>query len=382
MQKSLKVLSISSDRKLFEEGSSVSERISEYGKLVRELHIVVLAKKSLGLKDKQIAPNVWVYSSNSSSRWLYIRDASKLGKKIVFEKKFVRGEALITAQDPFENGRVGLKVKKKWRLPLEVQLHTDPFSPYFGGFLNGIRKIIARNVLRNADGVRVVTEGLKQKIAGMTSAEIRVLPIYVDKEKIEAGQVAFDLHARYPWRFILLVVARLAPEKNLKMVLEVLAGVRKFFPDTGLVIVGSGTEERSLRSLTKKLMLEGAVEFVGWQNDLTSFYKTANVFIQTSFYEGYGLSLVEAGLLGLPIISTPVGLAKELESGKEAYIFSIDEPDMFVNGIIDLIEDNYKRENLRINMKQFLDKKLISKDEYMAQIKDGWEKVANRIQVK
>ena len=85
---SIKVLSIGSDRKLFEEGSAVSERIKEYGTLVGELHIVVFALKSLGLKEKQIAPNVWVYPTNSFSKWLYVHDASKLGQKIVLEHKF------------------------------------------------------------------------------------------------------------------------------------------------------------------------------------------------------------------------------------------------------------------------------------------------------
>src|SRR3989344_1516262 len=159
MEKSLKILSISSDRKIFEVGSAVSERMKEYGALVGELHIVVLSKGSLGLKEKQVAPNVWAYPTNSSTRWLYVRDASILGKKIIFDKKFVRGESLITTQDPFECGLAGLNIKNKWRLPLEVQLHTDPFSPYFNGALNIIRKFIARGVLKHADGVRVVTQG-------------------------------------------------------------------------------------------------------------------------------------------------------------------------------------------------------------------------------
>src|SRR6185503_8011999 len=113
---------------------------------------------------KQLAPNVWIYPTNSVSRWSYINDANRLGREIVFKNKFVRGQALITAQDPFESGLVAYKVKKRWRLPLEIQLHTDPFSPYFKDFLNIIRKFIARKVLRNADTVRVVSEELKAKV--------------------------------------------------------------------------------------------------------------------------------------------------------------------------------------------------------------------------
>lgn len=376
----MKILSIGSDRKLFEEGSAVSERIKEYGKLVEEYHVVVFAKRSLGLKERQLSINVWIYPTNSFSRWLYVSDAKRIGKKIVFDKKFVRGESLITTQDPFESGWAGLKVKNKWRIPLEVQLHTDPFSSYFTGFLNSIRKVIVKKVLREADGVRVVSESLKSKISSMTHAQVSVLPIYVDKKIIENARISFDLHTLYPWHFILLSVSRLAPEKNIGLALEVLARVREKFPSTGLVIVGSGPEEGRLRILVRKLRLEGVVEFVGWQDNLTSFYKTANAFIQVSLFEGYGLSLIEAGLSGLPVLTTPVGIASELENGKDAYIYPANRPDMFASRIIELIESNQKRENLRMNLKNTLDTKLLSKEDYMAQIKDNWERISNKVQ--
>lgn len=372
---------ISSDRNILIPESAVYERMKEYGGLVEELHIVLLSDSGHSLKDKQISGNVWVYPTNSSFNLLRPVDAIRMGKKIVFEKKFVRGKSVITAQDPFECGWAGLKIKKKWRIALEVQLHTDPFSPYFRGFKNAVRKLFVKGILRNADSVRVVNASLKAVISKCGSADIRVLPIYVDQKKIEESPIVFDLHARYPWHFIMLTVSRLAPEKNIGLAIRVLALVREKFPGTGLVIVGSGPEEDRLKELVRKLQLVGAVEFTGWQENLASFYKTANVFIQTSLFEGYGLSLVEAGLSGLPVITTPVGIAGELEHGKDAYIYPPENAEMFARGVMDLIENNYKRENLRINMKHALDTKLISKADYMAQIKDIWEKTAQKVKI-
>lgn len=374
----LKVLMISSDRNILVPRSTVSERMKEYGTLIEELHIVLLTDSSHRLKETALAKNVWVYPTNSIFKFMRPVDAARIGKRVVLDKKFVRGQSVITVQDPFECGWAGLKVKKKWRIPLEVQLHTDPFSPYFGGFLNNIRKKVAKKILRNADGVRVVATSLKSRLSNLVSAEVRVLPIYVDQKKIEESRIAFDLHARYLWHFILLAVSRLAPEKNLSLALHTLSLVRERFPDTGLVIVGSGPEEGRLKMLVKKLKLIGAVEFVGWQDNLTSFYKTANAFIQTSFFEGYGIALVEAGLSGLPVITTPVGIAQELEHGKDAYIYPFD-PELFAQGILDLIENNHKRENLRMNMKRTLGSKLISKEEYLRELKSGWEKTAANI---
>ena len=375
MEQPLKVLMISSDRNVLQPGSAVAARMKEYGALISELHIVLLSDTSHGLKDTQLATNVWVYPTNSATSFLRPFNAGALGKKIVFEKKFVRGESLITAQD-MECGWAGLRIKKKWRIPLEVQVHTDIFSPYFSRFQNRVRRFFARRVLAGADAVRVVSEELRGKIAPLTGARISVLPICVEKERIENAPLSFDLHARYPWNFIILTVSRLTPEKNLSVALQTLALIRRRFSNAGLLIVGSGPEESVLKALVKKSHLEGYVEFAGWQRDLASFYKTANVFLQTSLFEGYGLALIEAGLSGLPVVTTPVGIAAELEHGKDAYIYPINRPDLMAIGIIDLIENNHKRENLKFNLKRTLESKLISKADYMARIKDNWEKAA------
>lgn len=369
---------VSSDRNVVVPGSTVAERMKEYGALVEELHIVLLSDKSHDFKETQIGKNVWVYPTNSWTKFMRPIDAASLGKRIVYEKKFVRGRSVITAQD-FESAWAGLKVKRKWRLPLEVQVHTDPFSPYFSGFQNYVRKLQAKKILRSADSVRVVSESLARQVASLTGTEIRVLPIYIDWEKIEKSRVTFDLHARYGWQFVLLSVARLAPEKNLPLALEALALVREKYPDTGLVIVGSGPEENQLKSLVGKMRLDGHVEFAGWQNDLGSFYKTANAYLQTSFFEGYGLSLVEAGLSGLPVVTTPVGVAQEFADGKELLVAPVGRPDVFAARIIELMESNQKRENLKLNFKNALESKLISKETYLKRLLENWEKTAQKV---
>jgi glycosyltransferase involved in cell wall biosynthesis len=374
----LKVLMVSTDRQIFIPRSAVQERMKEYGALVEELHIVVLTDAAHGFKEIQLSANTWAYPTNSWMKFMRPIDGGRLGKKIVFNRRFVRGRSVVTAQDPFECGWAALSVKNKWRLPLEVQLHTDPFSPYFSGFLNNLRKGMAGRVLRRADTVRAVSQAVGGMMAGRTPAPVTVLPIYVDKS-IQEAPISFDLHARFGWGFVLLAVARLAPEKNLGLALEALALVRKKYPDTGLVIVGSGPEENELKNYARKLGLSGFVEFPGWQNELGSFYKTANIFIQTSRFEGYGLALVEAGLCGLPVLTTEVGVAREFTDGKELYFLPQGEPEIIAQKIIELIENNSKRENLKFNLKNSLIEKLISKEEYLQRLAGNWETLAKKV---
>jgi len=378
----LKVLMISSDRKILEQGSAVSDRMKEYGELVEELHIVLLSDVSHKLQESTLSKNVWVYPTNSSSKWFRSSGATRLGKKIIFDKKFVRGKSLITTQDPFECGWAGMKIKNKWRIPLEVQLHTDPFSPYFSGFPNSIRKRIAGKVIKKADSLRVVSQSVGEQISKkffIAQNKINILPIYVDRTRIEEGHINFDLHARFGWHFILLAMSRLTPEKNLPMALSVLKRVLEFFPTTGLVIVGAGPEEGKIKNLIKTLGLEKNVTLVGWQEDLASYYKSANMFIQTSFFEGYGLALVEAGLSGLPIVTTAVGIANDLKNGEDAYICPVGDVEYMFKAVYDLIENNPKRETLRLNIKHKLDSILITKEEYLVRLKKAWEETASKV---
>jgi glycosyltransferase involved in cell wall biosynthesis len=72
------------------------------------------------------------------------------------------------------------------------------------------------------------------------------------------------------------------------------------------VIVGDGSEKN-------KLKLDDNVVLDGWQNKETiySYYKTADMLLVTSDYEGYGLTIIEALAAGLPVLSTDVGIARE-----------------------------------------------------------------------
>jgi glycosyltransferase involved in cell wall biosynthesis len=374
----LKVLMISSDQNIFIPESPVASRMVEYGSLVEELHIIVESDARRGLNNFELSPNIWVYSTNSTNKFLRPVDAARLGKKIVSERKFVRGSSLITTQDPFECGWAGLKVKKKWHLPLEVQLHTDPFSPYFSGFLNSIRRLIANNVLKEADSVRVVSESLKESIKPHTNGQITVLPIFVDKEKIERSRNGNDTYENPEGKFTLLTASRLTSEKNLDLALKVLAKVKERNPKIRLVILGSGPEENSLKRMSKRLGLSGEVIFMGWQENLSRFYRSANIFIQTSLFEGYGLSLVEAGIFGLPIITTPVGIVGELEDGKDLYICPQGDVEAFTGAVIELMENSFKRENIKLNISRTLSAKLLSKESYLEKLKENWIKTAKR----
>ena len=78
----------------------------------------------------------------------------------------------------------------------------------------------------------------------------------------------------------------------------------------------------------------------GWQDDLTSYYKNADLFLNVSNYEGYGLAL-EAAISGCPIVTTDVGIAPELQkSGATISICPVGDVICIADGIINNLSVN------------------------------------------
>jgi glycosyltransferase involved in cell wall biosynthesis len=307
----MKLLMISTDRKLFEEDSAVLNRMLKLANDYEQLHIIVFCLGNLRLTRKTFG-NLTIVPTNSLNRFLYPLSAIILAQKAAKFLKFNVSD-FITCQDPFEAGLVGVWIKSLFKLNLELQIHTDIFSRYFykHSLLNRIRYCLAMFTLPRADRIRVVSEKLKQNliVRGYNQAVIEVRPVAYDFSNLDAAP-KFELKKNYPeFKKIILMVSRLESEKNISLAISAFVDLNR--QDIGLFIVGSGREEKKLKNLVHKFNLEKKVRFEGWQNDLGSYYRGADVLLSTSLYEGYGLIFAEAEYCGLPIISTDVGIAKE-----------------------------------------------------------------------
>ena len=311
---------ISTDRKIFEEGSAVRARQAEYAKEWDEVHIIIFDKsrrKGERSRETVIAPNCWAYSTQSWTKMMYPFDAMGLGRFLI-EK---RGITTITCQDPSLTAMAGISLKKQFNIPLEIQVHTDIGSPFFGYTLsNKIRKILALSYLPKADTIRVVSRTIKEYLVGslgIGADKIIVKPIAVDTEKIKNAPIipGADLRLKYPqFEKILLVASRLEREKNVGLAIDAMKEVVKKMPKVGLIVVGKGSESEKCNRQRAKLGLNSTILFESWadQQTLFSYYKTADVFLNTSLFEGYGMTLIEAHAAGCKILSTDVGVAREV----------------------------------------------------------------------
>ena len=95
--------------------------------------------------------------------------------------------------------------------------------------------------------------------------------------------------------------------------------------------------------------LHGNVVFAGWSDDIVSYYKTADLFLLTSDYEGYGMTLIEAAAAGCPIVTTDVGAVGEIITKDNALVCPVGDKECLAKQIRLAIENKGMRERLARN---------------------------------
>lgn len=367
----MNILVISLDRNIFTQGSNVATRMAKSGEIADSWHIVVFnLRKTKKYERISLADNVFVYPTNSISKFNYFFDTMKIVKEIYSHVKF----DLIITQDPFELGILGLMLKRKYKVSLQLQIHTDFLSPYFKkeSLQSRLRAMMANFTIKRGDCFRVVSKRIYDSIIAkynISAKKIMLLPVVIETEKLKnapqinwrSGYLQFD--------FFIVMASRITREKNIGMAINAMGTIVKSYPKCALVIIGDGPKKNAIVSLAKTSNVTNNIIFLGWQNDLSSYYKGADIFLLTSNYEGYCMSVAEAMSLGKPIVMTDVGLAGELLVDNEnGVVVPIGNSSKLAQTILHLIEHKEERERLGKSA-ELVSAKLLSENAYMEEYK-------------
>jgi 1,2-diacylglycerol 3-alpha-glucosyltransferase len=149
---------------------------------------------------------------------------------------------------------------------------------------------------------------------------VHVIPTGLNLGEFTGGdRAAFRTrHSISDNRPVMLLVGRVAHEKNIGFLLRVLAAVRVSVPNVLFVIAGEGPAREALRRQVVAEGLSDNVLFVGYldrSTELRDCYRAADVFVFASRTETQGLVLLESLALGVPVVSTAVLGTKEVLHG-------------------------------------------------------------------
>lgn len=175
-----------------------------------------------------------------------------------------------------------------------------------------------------ADLIITPSNHLKNVVKGWGVKENRIKVIY-NGTKLKNKPDPIDDQPNDYFKFI--TVGRLAPWKNIDIIIEALSDYKKANQNFIFYIVGSGPEEIKLKKLVNDLDLENFVTFTGQlqKDDLNYYLQKSDIYIQASSYEGLPHVILEAMSHNLSIISTPIGGTNEvIQDGKNGWVWELE----------------------------------------------------------
>lgn len=139
--------------------------------------------------------------------------------------------------------------------------------------------------------------------------------------------------------------ARLVPVKNFQLFLDTAKLVEYKHPDTVFLIAGSGPDFFSLQEYATEIGISANVQWLGplYGKDLVDAYHASDVFLSTSDYEGFGLTLVEAMAAGKPVVSTAVGGTVDIVvDGETGRLCPAGDAESLAAAVLELLDDPTK----------------------------------------
>jgi glycosyltransferase involved in cell wall biosynthesis len=178
---------------------------------------------------------------------------------------------------------------------------------------NGLRHAFySRLVLPRLDGVISVSGSTLEAVEQLYELSVPAvcIPCAVDP-KVVAPTIDRDVIRQRTGTPldapVVVCVGSLSQEKRLDRLLRAAAAVKERIPALHVWIVGDGPLRHALASEVRTSSLAHCVRFLGVQNQVANYMNAADLVALTSDSEGMPAVLLEAGLLGLPVVATRVG---------------------------------------------------------------------------
>lgn len=209
-----------------------------------------------------------------------------------------------------------------------------------------------RNTLINTisyyDKVVCVSEGVRSVYAKAYSEyenKMTVIENYVDAYRvIEKAKDKVEINNDK--KLIFCTCGRLSKEKGFDLAVEAAAILKENGIDFIWYFVGDGTEKSHIQSLVEEFSVSDNVFITGYKSNPYPYIKECDIYVQTSYEEAQPLTILEAMILGRPIVSTKtVGGKYILRDGERGVLCDIDSHSMATE-ILSLLKDRETIEKL------------------------------------
>jgi glycosyltransferase involved in cell wall biosynthesis len=140
------------------------------------------------------------------------------------------------------------------------------------------------------------------------------------------------------------MVARFYKPKDHKTIVDAVLLV----PGLHVIFAGEGELEQDVRDYARAKGMDGRIHFLGYRSDIPSLLKTCDVYVHSSYSEGFGLSVVEAMACGIPVIASDVdGLSEIVQDKKSGLLFKCADAKDLADKIRSVLQDTGMQTKLK-----------------------------------
>jgi glycosyltransferase involved in cell wall biosynthesis len=330
----------------------------------------------------QASPYLTILPSNSRHKLTFIADALRLARR-------VPDIDLITTQEPFLTGLIGMWLRARLRLPLLVQNH----SYFFGNVAwlaekplrNRILSAIGTFVVKRADMYRTVNHKEAENYVAIGGDPQRVIALPlgtasaafaapVDANALTALRTKLEL---LPAHKVVLWVGYPVAFKRVPLLFKVFRCVGEAEPDARLLLVGDLAKSPEdlvvlarAEGIAERVIMPGAV----LHDQLPFYYTLGDVYVHTSAYEGVPRVLFEASAAGLPLVGMQaVGVDEVIEDGVNGYLVPDGDIEQMAARIVALLHDLERAQSMGETARRIAFERYDS-DRYAEQWVAVWER--------
>ncbi len=225
--------------------------------------------------------------------------------------------------------------------------HGDIFEGYFGGLKTRIFVWLERFAAVFTDKIITLTKcGIEPYLAAKIGKQSQFEFIYngVDSEALEKRRVGRTQKRNElgvaNGAFLVATAGRLVPVKGYTYLITALSRTVKEIPNIRLVFLGDGELRDGLVRQARELGLEDHALFPGMRNDVPEILSCSDLFVLPSLNEGFGVVLLEAMAMKLPIIATKVGGVPEVVlDGETGILVPSGDPEALARVMIRFFKD-------------------------------------------
>jgi glycosyltransferase involved in cell wall biosynthesis len=148
-----------------------------------------------------------------------------------------------------------------------------------------------------------------------------------------------------------IFVGRLEESKGVDVLLKAIQILKeKYHRSLRVAIVGDGSLMKDLKKLALQYGINEYIDFLGIRKDVLELMRKSSIFVLPSRWEGFGLALLEAMSVGIPIVATKVGGIPELiEDGKDGILVEPENPEELANAMLRLLDEGELRNLISSN---------------------------------